>query len=166
MKNFEICKFKVVAENDYGSARTTCEVIVQLKDRTKPTFDDSQALEGNAPGFSIPLTVKRAKEGETVVFECVPYGKPFPAIKWLKDGMDLVPNDKIKIEALDDHTQRLTIEGVDILSAGYFRCVATNEFGTASTKAELTITGGYSAKTAKKNGKFIFWQKKTTKQKI
>lgn len=136
-----------------------------MKDRTKPAFDDSQALEGNAPGFSIPLTVKRAKPGETVVFECLPYGKPFPQIKWLKDGIELVPSEKIKIEALDDHTQRLTIDDVDILSSGYFRCVATNEFGTASTKAELTITGGYRRlqPETKKQKSLFFGGLKTTK---
>ncbi|KAL3078109.1 hypothetical protein niasHS_009296 [Heterodera schachtii] len=33
---------------------------------------------GRAPGFTIPLTVKRAKFGGTLVFECLPYGQPFP----------------------------------------------------------------------------------------
>ncbi len=37
---------------------------------------------GKAPGFSIPLTVRRAKEGGGSVFECLPYGNPFPEIKW------------------------------------------------------------------------------------
>lgn len=53
--------------------------------------------EGKAPGFSTPLTMKRVKIGETVVMECVPYGKPFPEIKWLKDGIELVKTSKVKV---------------------------------------------------------------------
>ena len=85
--------------------------------------------------------MKRARPGETVTFECLPYGKPFPTIKWLKDGIELLPGDGITIEALPDGTQKLTVENVDFLREGYYRCVATNEHGTASTKAELTVTG-------------------------
>lgn len=111
-----------------------------VKDRTRRNLDD-QLREGNAPGFSIPLVMKRARPGESVVFECLPYGKPFPTIKWLKDGIELVPGDGITIESLDDGTQRLTLDNVEFLSEGYYRCVATNPHGTASTKAELVLTG-------------------------
>lgn len=85
--------------------------------------------------------MKKAKLGETVVFECLPYGKPFPSIKWMKDGIELLPKDGITIEAAEDGTQKLTIPNIDVLSEGYYRCVATNEHGTASTKAELTLIG-------------------------
>ena len=82
---------------------------------------------GRAPGFTIPLTVKHAKPGDRVVFECLPYGKPFPEIKWLKDGMALSPGEGLKIEADPDGTQRSLLENVDFPSEGFFRCVATNE---------------------------------------
>lgn len=85
--------------------------------------------------------MKRARPGEFVIFECLPYGKPFPIIKWLKDGIELVPNNGIKIESLNDETQRLIVDNVDFLSEGFYRCVATNEYGTASTKAELALIG-------------------------
>jgi hypothetical protein len=87
------------------------------------------------------LTMKKVKAGEKVVFECLPYGNPFPAIKWLKDGIEITSSSGVNIEALPDGTQRLTIESVDFLSEGYYRCVATNEYGTASTKAELELLG-------------------------
>ena len=73
--------------------------------------------------------------------------------------MELLPGDKIKIEALDDKTQRLTVDDVDILSEGYYRCVATNEYGTASTKAELNVTGGCRAKRSN-----IYFDKKEGKE--
>jgi len=51
--------------------------------------------------------------------------------------MELTPGDKAKIEALPDGTQRLTLDNVDFLAEGNYRCVATNPHGTASTKGEL-----------------------------
>lgn len=76
-----------------------------------------------------------------MTFECLPFGNPFPSIKWLKDGLELFSDEKIKMEAAADGTQRLILSDVTFLSEGYFRCVATNEHGTASTKAELVIEG-------------------------
>ncbi|KIH58432.1 immunoglobulin I-set domain protein [Ancylostoma duodenale] len=131
--------YRCVAENMYGSARTNCEVFVIQKER-KPAADlDASLSQGKAPGFTIPLTIRRAKPGEKVTFECLPYGNPFPQIKWLKDGIELTASDKISFESLTDGTQRLHLTDVDFFSEGFFRCVATNEYGTASTKAELRI---------------------------
>lgn len=58
---------------------------------------EEEIRKGNAPGFSVPLILKRAKAGDTVILECVPYGKPFPEIKWLKDGFEIETNDKITV---------------------------------------------------------------------
>uniref|UniRef100_A0A914RQ82 Ig-like domain-containing protein n=1 Tax=Parascaris equorum TaxID=6256 RepID=A0A914RQ82_PAREQ len=118
MGRFDGGGYRCVAENEYGSARTTCEVNVQL-----------------------PLTMKRVKQGEEAILECVPYGKPFPAIKWLKDGIEIFEDVNLKIESVEDGTQRLTIKQAEFCSEGYYRCVATNEFGTASTKGELVVEG-------------------------
>ncbi|CAD6189828.1 unnamed protein product [Caenorhabditis auriculariae] len=134
--------YRCVAENTYGSARTSCDVNVIRGDR-KPRDIDSSIREGKAPGFTIPLTIKRAKPGDSVTFECLPFGNPFPSIKWLKDGLELFSSEKYKIEAAADGTQKLTLVDVQFLSEGYFRCVATNEHGTASTKAELVIDGWF-----------------------
>uniref|UniRef100_A0A0R3RFL5 Muscle M-line assembly protein unc-89 n=1 Tax=Elaeophora elaphi TaxID=1147741 RepID=A0A0R3RFL5_9BILA len=133
--------YRCVAENIYGSDRTTCEVIVQLKEKKPQRNFEDEIREGNAPGFSVPLTMKRAKAGDTVILECVPYGKPFPEIKWLKDGIEIEMNDKIKIESLEDKTQRITLKDADFFAEGFYRCVATNEYGTASTKAEVVLEG-------------------------
>ncbi|NP_001343713.1 Muscle M-line assembly protein unc-89 [Caenorhabditis elegans] len=132
--------YRCVAENTYGSARTSCDVNVIRGDR-KPRDIDSSIREGKAPGFTTPLTIRRAKPGDSVTFECLPFGNPFPSIKWLKDGLELFSDEKIKMEAAADGTQRLILSDVTFLSEGYFRCVATNEHGTASTKAELVIEG-------------------------
>ncbi|KHN78733.1 Muscle M-line assembly protein unc-89 [Toxocara canis] len=132
--------YRCVAENEYGSARTTCEVTVQLKEK-KPIRIEDELKEGKAPGFSVPLMMKRVKQGEAAVLECVPYGKPFPAIKWLKDGIEISEDSNLKIGSAEDGTQRITIKQAEFCSEGYYRCVATNEYGTASTKGELVVEG-------------------------
>ncbi|KAK5975978.1 hypothetical protein GCK32_004118, partial [Trichostrongylus colubriformis] len=136
--------YRCVAENAYGAARTTCDVTVIQKERKPITDFDATIKEGKAPGFTVPLTIRRAKKGADVTFECVPYGNPFPQIRWLKDGIEIVESSKIRIEASEDGTQRLHLSEVDFFSEGYYRCVATNEHGTASTKAELVIDGDRS----------------------
>lgn len=117
----------------------TLEILEKDK-KPQKTLED-QLKEGNAPGFTIPLTMKKVKPGETAIFECLPYGNPFPEIKWLKDGLEIPAASGAKIEALPDGTQRLTLENVDFMSEGYYRCVAANTHGTASTKAELELLG-------------------------
>ncbi|MCP9264251.1 Immunoglobulin I-set domain protein [Dirofilaria immitis] len=133
--------YRCVAENIYGSDRTTCEVVVQLKEKKSQRNFEDEIREGNAPGFSVPLAMKRVKSGDTVILECIPYGKPFPEIKWLKDGIEIETSDKIKIESLDDKTQRIILKDVDFFAEGFYRCVATNEYGTASTKGEVALEG-------------------------
>lgn len=132
--------YRCIAENPYGTAQTSGVVSVIPKEKKPRDIQEQLKDIGLPPGFTIPLTVKHAKPGDTVVFECLPYGKPFPEIKWLKDGIELGPGDG-KIEALPDGTQRLTLNDVDWPAEGSYRCVATNEHGTASTKADLILHG-------------------------
>ncbi|VDL68404.1 unnamed protein product [Nippostrongylus brasiliensis] len=81
--------YRCVAENAFGSARTTCDVTVIQKEKKPVTDFDATLKEGKAPGFTVPLTIRRAKPGDDVAFECVPYGNPFPQIKWLKVSVKL-----------------------------------------------------------------------------
>uniref|UniRef100_A0A0N5CB57 Muscle M-line assembly protein unc-89 n=1 Tax=Strongyloides papillosus TaxID=174720 RepID=A0A0N5CB57_STREA len=138
---FDAGCYRCVAENEYGSARTTCDVIVEAKGRKTSRDYTNDLSSGNAPGFITPLTIKRVKVGEDVTFECLPYGKPFPDIKWLKDGLDLSNSGDVTIDSEPEGKQRLTIKSVKFDSEGYYRCVASNSYGTASTKAELVVTG-------------------------
>lgn len=62
---------------------------------------EDELKEGKAPGFSVPLTMKRVKQGEEAILECVPYGKPFPAIKWLKDGIEIFEDVNLKVSNLE-----------------------------------------------------------------
>lgn len=147
--------YRCVAENDLGTARTTCQLTVEGKVKKTPSKLADELAKGKAPGFLTPLTVKRVAEGNTAVFECLPYGNPFPVIKWLKDGVEVSPNDRMSVESLNDNTQRLTIRETTSSDEGFYRCVASNEFGTSSTKAELIVEGKINQNLVNFNGLII-----------
>ncbi|CDW55769.1 Muscle M line assembly protein unc 89 [Trichuris trichiura] len=131
--------YRCVAENEYGSARTLGTVKV-TKEETKALMNlEDQIKQGRAPGFIHPLTVKRITAGGSVVLECLPYGNPFPDIRWLKDGVEISPSERIKVKAEKDGWQRLFISDALLSDDGFYRCVASNDFGTNSTKAELIV---------------------------
>lgn len=45
----------------------------------------------------------------------MPYGDPFPSIKWMKDGIELTPDGvKIRAEEGADKTQRLILSDVSV----------------------------------------------------
>lgn len=67
---------------------------------------------------------------------------PFPEVKWLKDGKELKTKGRIKIQKDEDTgTIRLVIEDAQPQDEGTYRCTLTNEAGTASAKATVTVSG-------------------------
>ncbi|ESO99774.1 hypothetical protein LOTGIDRAFT_58816, partial [Lottia gigantea] len=79
-----------------------------------------------------------AVEGKPVQFRCVVTGEPQPDIKWLLDGE---PIEDTKFERIieSDGTCILHIPETYPEDEGEYECVAINDFGTASTKADLYI---------------------------
>lgn len=73
--------------------------------------------------------------------ECSVGGEPNPTCKWFKDGKEITEADGYKFVELEDGTRRLEIASVEVAKAGVFRCEATNEAGTSSTEAELSVEG-------------------------
>uniref|UniRef100_A0AC35UA75 Muscle M-line assembly protein unc-89 n=1 Tax=Rhabditophanes sp. KR3021 TaxID=114890 RepID=A0AC35UA75_9BILA len=146
---FESGTYRAVCTNEFGSCRTLADVIVETRSRGRSRDYLADSTAGSAPGFTIPLFVKRCKVGESVTFECLPFGKPFPDVKFLKDGMQLHDSADVKIESQPEGMQRLTLSNVTFEQEGYYRCVVSNAFGTASTKAELTVQGDRSVRSAR-----------------
>lgn len=95
-------------------------------------------------------------------FDCKVTGKPAPTLKWYslkffntgniltflhishfryKDGGQLLPDHRIAFETLAEGRYRLTIQGAKGFDEGTYRCVATNEAGAATSKANLRLEG-------------------------
>ncbi|NXP82565.1 TITIN protein, partial [Ramphastos sulfuratus] len=76
--------------------------------------------------------------GASACFQCLVTGSPHPSVCWYKDGM-LLEGDRYCAEEEQEGTHRLTIENLMHSDSGQYKCVATNNAGTAETCAVLTL---------------------------
>ncbi|CAH0724488.1 unnamed protein product, partial [Brenthis ino] len=83
------------------------------------------------PGFSHKLDrQKEVDEGEPLELKAKVDGSPIPTAKWLKDGVELSPDDaRVKQSALPDGTVRLSIARVTPADCGAYKLVITNPSG-------------------------------------
>lgn len=93
--------------------------------------------EQEPPEILEPLKPFAIREGETVVLTTQIVGKPTPKIKWLKDGKPL----KGVTPKQDGDMNSLTLIQPTLSDSGEYSVVATNDLGTAETRANLTVEG-------------------------
>lgn len=72
---------------------------------------------------------------------CKVVGSPMPVAKWFKDGERIYPFGKFEMKQQPDGTCELYVNQMSPMDAGCYRCVADNDFGTASTRCEVTVEG-------------------------
>lgn len=82
-----------------------------------------------------PEVITRARAG-TARFSCSATGDPEPIITWLKNGQQLSPNGRVRIQSRGS----LVITQIDLEDAGYYQCVATNILGSACATTRLHVT--------------------------
>lgn len=95
-----------------------------------------QTGDREPPEILEPLKPYAVREGETVVLSTQIVGNPSPSISWFKDGKPLRGTPK-----KDGNLNSLTVIQPKISDSGEYSVVATNELGTAETKATLTVEG-------------------------
>lgn len=67
-------------------------------------------------------------------------GEPQPQLKFLHDGVEIEPdNDRIKIKERPDGTTSLVIDEAKPEDSGNYTVIASNDLGTATTSAEVTV---------------------------
>ncbi|KAM4808143.1 netrin receptor DCC [Rhinophrynus dorsalis] len=76
-----------------------------------------------------------AYESMDIEFECAVSGKPFPTVKWTKNGEVVIPSDYFQIVG----GSNLRILGLVKSDEGYYQCIAENEAGNIQTYAQLII---------------------------
>lgn len=87
------------------------------------------------PEILEPLQSYVIREGETVVLSTQIVGNPAPKITWYKNGKPL----KGLTPKQDGHVNTLTLIQPQVSDIGEYSVVATNDLGTAETKATLTV---------------------------
>ena len=94
--------------------------------------------KGTAPEFFKALKKIEVVEGSTAKLECWVHGKPEPEIEWFKDDVAVKTSKRVKTY-FDSEVCKLIISETVTDDEGEYKCVATNEHGSASCSAELLV---------------------------
>ena len=100
--------------------------------------------QGEAPTFLQPLQNVEAQEGQPIRFETTVAGFPQPEVSWFLDGEPIKESPVFHIITEPSGTCILELPQSFPEDEGEYECRAVNEFGTASTKADLYIQGQLS----------------------
>ncbi|KAG8183020.1 hypothetical protein JTE90_017107 [Oedothorax gibbosus] len=121
-------KYSCTITNSEGSDTTTSKLTV-----TEST---------SAPEFTQKLKDKDVKEGQDAQFTVKFTGKPKPTAKWTLDSADLTidgAHTELRTEE-DGASLTLILHGATKEDAGKYACTATNEHGSQTTSAKLTVS--------------------------
>ncbi|KAJ8015680.1 hypothetical protein DPEC_G00028620 [Dallia pectoralis] len=102
--------------------RVMVESALTVKERTRPWLSQN-------------LTNMDVNSSSTLTMTCQAYGVPSPEITWYKDNMPLVEGPGITVKG-----GTVTIERVKKDDEGVYKCVASNDEGTAGASAVVTVT--------------------------
>ncbi|NXC38411.1 PALLD protein, partial [Penelope pileata] len=96
-------------------------------------------LDGTKPINSAPIFTKElqnstASEGQVVVLECRVRGPPPIHVKWFREGIEIQDSPDFRI------LQKKTFPE----DSGLFTCTATNEHGSVTSSAQLTVCSANS----------------------
>ena len=122
-------RYKIKAKNREGEATIEIPLKVVTGEREPP-----EILE--------PLKPFAVREGETLVLTTQIVGNPAPEVKWFRKGKPL----KTATPGQDGDENTLTLIQPQISDSGEYSVVATNELGTAETRANVTVEGNFFTK--------------------
>ncbi|NXE74298.1 PALLD protein, partial [Cochlearius cochlearius] len=96
-------------------------------------------LDGPKPNYSAPVFTKElqnstASEGQVVVLECRVRGLPPIHVKWFRQGVEIQDSPDFRV------LQKKTFPE----DSGLFTCTATNEHGSVTSSAQLTVCSANS----------------------
>lgn len=108
------------------------------------TFYSAKRPTGTAPEFTRLLEDVSAVEGKPATLKCELNGEPRPDIEWFKDGEQVKESKRVKME-FEGKVCSLIFKPLELDDEGEYKCVARNELGSASSKAELLVDEADSA---------------------
>lgn len=102
--------------------------------------DIKEAEVKKAPEFSVELEEVRTFDGGEAKMECRLTGVPKPTVTWYKEDEIIYSTEEFRV-SFEDDVCSLFIPDVYPEDSGKYTVVAKNEFGTASSSAELFVSG-------------------------
>ena len=100
------------------------------------TSDTATVVVHGTPTFSSLMQPSTISVGGTATFSCMATAVPSATITWSFNGQTITSGGQFTITDVS-----LIISNVQMSNAGFYKCTATNTYGTNSTSARLTVTG-------------------------
>lgn len=123
-------------ENVLGSVTSTASIkIVENENELEETS------EYISPRFIEKLKPVQIMDGESLSLPCRVIGYPTPKIQWLHNKQEISEERGVDIVQDSDGLCVLSISEVFPEDAGNYICCATNKFGKARSKANVTVEG-------------------------
>ena len=107
-------------------------------------FSSAKRPTGTAPEFTSLLRDVSGVEGKPATLKCELTGEPRPDIEWFRDGEQVKESKRVKME-FEGKVCSMIFKPIELDDEGEYKCVARNELGSASSKAELLVDEADSA---------------------
>nr|XP_042904670.1 obscurin-like isoform X3 [Parasteatoda tepidariorum] len=117
-------KYTVIASNSEGKARSAAL---------------TQVLVMKKPEILSSLNPLKIKDGETGQLSVKVVGEPKPTLRWLKDGKELIPTNRVESVEEPDGTVALVIKNARPEDAGDYSVVVQNSLGEAKSEAPVEV---------------------------
>ncbi|XP_039598490.1 titin-like, partial [Polypterus senegalus] len=116
--------YTCTVSNEAGTA--SCNVSVLISEQKR------------APSCDSPLQPTTLAEGDVLHLTCHFQGSDPMKVQWLKDRKEVKSSNKCRM-TFENHTATLEISEVTKADSGDYLCKATNDVGSDSSKAKITI---------------------------
>lgn len=122
--------YKAIASNEAGETDTSAPLTV--KPAAKPDEPEER------PMFLHNLRDVITDEGEPLILEAPFTGNPIPSAEWTKDGIPIVPSERILLTC-DGRRVGLNIDNSVPSDAGVYGVTIINPLGKESTEGKATV---------------------------
>lgn len=95
--------------------------------------------------------------GHLAKFTCEIQGAPNVRFQWFKAGREIYESDKCSIRS-SNYVSSLEILRTQVVDCGEYTCKASNEYGSVSCTATLTVTGKRRALARVLASQFSWWR--------
>uniref|UniRef100_A0A672NJI6 Contactin-3-like n=1 Tax=Sinocyclocheilus grahami TaxID=75366 RepID=A0A672NJI6_SINGR len=97
------------------------------------------SVQGKLSFFASPQLIEKPQDvqkaiDDSLLWECKATGKPKPSYRWMKNGENLEPTERVQVI-----NGALSITRLALSDIGMYQCVAGNKYGEVYSNAELRV---------------------------